>query len=251
MNQTGFCLMCVALVPAAATADDPVSEIISAWHEATANITSVQGSFRVIRYNDTFRVVEHGKGTFGYLSPQHGFWRITNDDAEHNPHHDARTGVPYRVSSFKDVHLRWHAGRLREINEEEKSFIEVKIDLNPKLFDPKASVRFFDVNRFRTVDSISPFLPGCPNKETSDHWTYSITKQSDSHTWVRAVPLPDTPASQSFASSDIYFQNAPVVLLATRTRPQKIASQTVIIYSDVTFDPEPWPEPELSEYKKY
>ena len=261
--------ICIAMLPVAATADEPTPAIISSWHKATADTTTVRASVRLIIYDDTFHIQKHATGTFGYLSPRHGFWRLNNDTTEHQKLRVTCTGVPYKIRPFDNQHWRWHTDRFRDINDNDKSFSEYKIDPNTKSYVRFFSadlfrtvdcyacgvierflMEFFSADLFRTVDWATPFLPGRPNKDVAREWTYSAMKQTDSHTWIRAIPKADTPLATSLRSCDIYFQRDPVRLLATRSTPINSEQQTVIIYSDVSFTPEPWSEPELTDYRQ-
>lgn len=246
MESSHLCLATyIALVPVVAVADDPAPAIISNWHEATADTTTVRASVRLIQYDDTFHTQKHATGTFGYLSPRHGFWRLNNDTTEHQKLRVTLTGVPYKIQPFDNRHWRWHAERFRDINDKDKSFPEYKIDPNTNSY-----VRIFSLDLFRTVDWATPFLPGHPNKDGASQWTYSVTKQTDSHAWVRATPEPDTLLGRSWACWDLHFRRDPARLLATHSTSVFGARQTTILYSNVKFNPEPWPEPDLAEYKQ-
>ena len=245
MDWSHLIAICIAVVPVGAVADDPPPAIISNWYEATADTTAVRATVRLVRYDNTFYIQQHATGTFGYLSPRHGFWRLNNDKTEHQKLRATSAGVPYEIRPFDNKHWRWRADRFREIDDKGRSFSEYKIDPNTKSY-----VRFFFADLFRTVDWATPFLPGRPNKAVAREWTYTVTDETDLHTWIRAIPKADTPLARSLASCDLYFQRDPVRLLATRSNSISGDTQTVILYSDVDLKPDTWTEPDLSEYKQ-
>lgn len=246
MKSSFVCLaICGALLPVAATADDSLPKIIGAWHEATGDTTAVRASVRLVQYDDTFHIQKHATGTFGYLSPGHGFWRLDNDTTERQKRRVTHSRVPYEIRPFASEHLRWHTDRFLDISDKDRSFSKNKIVAGSTLY-----LRFISADLFCTVDWATPFLPGRPNKTVADQWAYTVWKQTDSHTWIRALPKADSPLVTALESSDLYFQHDPVRLLATRSTSITGNHQTVIVYSDINLTPEAWPEPDLSEYEQ-
>lgn len=231
-----ICMAIVAIVDSVASAEP---EVISEWIKATENVKTVRAVVRVIVYDHAFKTQSHAIGAFGYLAPRHGFWRLC-DDSQHQVSRFLQNGNPYVITPFQDVHWRWHADRFRDIQELSKTFTEYTIDPVSKSY-----VRLWQTDLFTTVDWQRPFLPGRPNKDTVRNWTYSVTRQSASEVWIRASPK----AFPQFSSIDLYFQRQPVRLLATRFTDSG-GRQVVSIYSEITFAPEKWSEPDLTTYQK-
>jgi hypothetical protein len=63
-------------------------------------------------------------------------------------------GVPYTIKPFDAEHWRWQDNRFRDIDDENESFAEYKLQPGAGTF-----VRFFNADWFRTVDWATPFLP--------------------------------------------------------------------------------------------
>lgn len=151
-------------------AREPVPEIISAWREETHSVHSVWGQVHVIRYDTTFHIQSNAAGEFGYIAPQHGYLSWQNKTPADDQIRLTESGEQYEVHVHESEHYRWHRGWFRIIDERNKEFLECVADP-----DTERSFTILGWHVCRTVDFGLPFLPGCPNKDVPEQWTYTVT----------------------------------------------------------------------------
>lgn len=73
-------------------------------------------------------------------------------------------------------------------------------------------------------------------------------KRTNSRVWVNALPRPDNQYKRHVRACRLCFQRQPVRLQAAQFDSTSGTQQRVLLFSNVEFNPDVWPEPDLSGY---
>ncbi len=231
----------LAITPALCGGESPSSradQIIAEWKNATRDVKSVRGSVEVIHYDESFRSISYGHGSFAYFQPRDGFWQLSS---QYKSARGSKVGS-FRVEEYSSTHFQWKGHYVRDIDDGGKSYSEWPIvEGQGWLFD-------HFLKWFQSVSSISPFLPGMPNKAVVDTWKIEVSDESATHVWLHGVPKTDD-EKKHYSSCDLYIKKDSLALEAVQYTMPGDRERRVFMFKEVELNPASQEMPDLSGYK--
>lgn len=220
------------------------------WSEAHRNCTAVQGKFLRIWYDDVFKVQKHAAGEFSCLGPRRGFWKFRASAQRPKAESLKRSerGESYQYQDAEPESWYWLTDRLLNIDECEKTVQFFQI--------PQGTVKigFFDFGAyFKTVDSHLPLMPGIPDKQRFESiiqgCMFQFLHENETHVWIAGKPQKRKLAvnCQEFK---LYLEKSPWRLKAIQLIHPGGNQSSVYVFSEVSFDPQEWNEPDLTGYQR-
>jgi hypothetical protein len=225
-------------------------KIVREWSAAHQNCAAVQCKILHIWYDDVFEVQKNAAGEFSYLGPRRGFWKWNAPDQR--PKEESlkwsERGKPYQYQGAEPEAWYWLTDRLLKIDESEKTVQVFPI--------PQGTVKFgiFDISDFlKTVDSPLLFVPGMPNKQRLESLIqgclFEVLRENETHVWIAGAPQTKKLAAR-FSQFQLYLKKSPWSLKAAKVVHPGGHQESVYIFSEVSFDPQEWDEPDLTGYQQ-
>lgn len=227
-------------------------EVLREWSEECLSFTGVQGEILRIDYDDVFQQQKHSVGTFGYLGPQHSFFRFSPALKTPDPDYLKKTsdGKPYEYKEGYSEEWRWQKSCVRSIDHVEKKYEEFRVIKPPP---PESELKWFDsLLYFTCMDTITLILPGVPNQAKFDEFIsdsdLKVIRENETHIWIAGKPKNRRHAA-NFCEFQLYLEKRPWRLRAVQYIHPSGNQNTVYRFSNVEFNPLEWEEPDLSEYQ--
>ncbi|MEX1232918.1 MAG: hypothetical protein WEB58_21905 [Planctomycetaceae bacterium] len=214
-------------------------EALQHWLDACRGVSSVRGNVCIFRYNHTWHKQSRSTGQFGYRSGSHGFIRAVSDEELSDRAYKRYRGTPYSFEQKPVDHFRWFEDHVLLIDEEHQMIVEFPITL----IDADGTL----FAGLKSMDHIYPFLPGILNQRGIDQFSFKVTRETPNEIYLRATPNPESHFRRNCDSFDLILKKDPWRLYAVRCTG--IDYETVLVFSDVEFDPPLWDEPDLSGYR--
>jgi len=240
------CLL-LLLLPCCVIAEETVPEIITVWQQECREIKAVRARIKLYQYDHSFRTQSVGTGELGYAGPGNAFIQINNLplDADQQALHRSTIDPSYELTPFHSMQWHWKDGRVYAIDERDQSYQEFVVPAEED--QPKNWLDWLNVGRIK-LTGFTPFLPGQPEKAVFDQWSFTVTKQNETHVWVQAKRKPQNERSTSDSHCELYFQSHPVQLLALKTGANSM-DQKVYLFSEIDFEPAEWAVPDFCCYQ--
>lgn len=250
MNKIGWIplrWLFVLFCPFPVIAEETVPEIITAWQQECREITTVRAKIKLYQYHHFLHRQSFGTGELGYAGPGKAFIQINNLplDADQQALHLSTFEPPYEITPYHDMQWHWKDDRVYAIDERDQSYQEFEVPAEED--QPKNWIDRLNGGRIKLTD-FTPFLPGQPEKAVIDQWSFTVTRQNETHVWVQAKRKPQNQRSTSDSHCELYFQSRPVQLLALKTGANSM-DQKVYLFSEIDFEPAGWAVPDLCCYQ--
>lgn len=241
-----------AVKPAENDSHEPRAvKVLREWSATHRNCTAVQGKLLRIGYNDVFERQKHAAGEFSYLGPRRGFWKWSSPARRPNEESlkRSRRGGPYEYEDAEPEAWYWLTDRLLRIDESEKTVEFYRI--------PQGSVKYRLLDfgaHFRTVDRVLPLMPGMPDKQRLETLIqgclFKVLRENETHIWIAGKPK-NRRLATTFQEFKLYLEKSPWRLKAIQVIHPGGNQSNVYVFSEVSFDPQEWDEPDLTGYKQY
>ncbi|QDT90132.1 LolA-like protein [Gimesia algae] len=232
--------------------DQRAREVLREWSEECLSFTGVRGEIFRIDYDDVFRIQKHSVGTFGYLGPQHSFFRFSPALKTPDPDYLKKTsdGKPYEYKEGYSEEWRWQKSCVRCIDHKEKKYEEFRVI---KPLPPESELKWFDSLRYFTyMDTITLILPGVPDQAKFDEFIsdsyLQVMRENETHIWIAGKPKNRRHAA-NFREFKLYLEKNPWRLRAVQYIHPSGNQSTICHFSKVEFNPLEWEEPDLSGYR--
>lgn len=214
-------------------------EVVNRWLERTQEVTAITTDFQLDRsgLGDS-----HEVGTLDYRRPGQAFLMTETNVHPPVPNWDTLQPTAGNMSGWL-----WDNDEIVILDFRERSALRLKVPQQPIVERKSANwstnfaLQLSGRGVPRSLDSMYPFLPGCPNKQMMYFWRFDVISDSAHYTWVQAKATFEISPVREWT---LVLRKEPVELVALVVK-EELGDQSVVRFSNIDWNPGPWKKPSL------